>query len=112
MRRLTAWSLGIAFVAGLLGPDAVGVVLTALASFVLAFAFRRAPWHWAVLTLTAWATGAAVGALLTRLGHGVDFAPPRQPGAGLTVLTAYASAFAGAWVSWVATRLEKDRLAG
>lgn len=73
MHRLTAWTLGLAFAAGLLGPDAIGVVFTALATFVLAFAFRRAPWHWAVLSLTAWATGAGVG-VLVKLG-GVKIRP-------------------------------------
>jgi hypothetical protein len=109
MRRLTAWTLGLAFVAGLLGPDAVGVVFTALATFVLAFAFRGAPWRWPVLSLTAWATGAAVGTLLTVLEGGHAFAAPSQAGAGVTVLAAYASAFAGAWVNWVASRLAREQ---
>ena len=108
MRRLTAWTLGLAFVGGVLGPDATGVVFTALATFVLAFAFRRAPWHWAVLSLTAWATGAVVGALLTLFEGGRVFAPS-QAGAGVTVLAAYASAFAGAWVNWVASRLAREQ---
>jgi hypothetical protein len=112
MRRLMAWTLGMAFVAGLVGPDALAVVFTALATFVLAFAFRGTPWRWPVLSLTAWATGAGVGALLTLLEGGHAFAAPSQAGAGVTVLAAYASAFAGAWVRWVATRLEKDRLPG
>ena len=109
MRRLTAWTLGIAFVAGLLGPDALSVVLTALATFVLAFAFRRAPWHWAVLSLTAWATGAAVGALLTVFESGHAFASPSRVGAGVTVVAAYVSAFAGAWLNWVASRLRREQ---
>ena len=109
MRRLTAWTLGLAFAAGLLGPDALSVVVTALATFVLAFGFRRAPWHWAVLSLTAWATGAGVGALLTLLEGGHAFAAPSQAGAGVTVLAAYASAFAGAWVNWVASRLAREQ---
>lgn len=98
----------MAFVGGLLGPDALSVVLTALASFVLAFVFRRAPWRWAVLSLTAWATGAAVGALLTLFEHGQGLAAPSQAGAGVTVLVAYVSAFAGAWVNWVASRLARQ----
>ncbi len=107
MRRLTAWTLGLAFVGGALGPDATGVVFTALATFVLAFAFRRAPWHWAVLSLTAWATGAGVGAVLTLFEQGHYFVPPSRTGAGVVVLAAYASAFAGAWVNWVASRLAR-----
>jgi len=109
MRRLAAWTLGLAFVGGVLGPDVTGVVFTALATFVLAFAFRRAPWHWAVLSLTAWATGAAVGALLTLFEGGRVFASPSQAGAGVTVLAAYASAFAGAWLNWVASRLAREQ---
>jgi hypothetical protein len=104
-----AWTLGVAFAAGLLGPDAVGVVFTALGTFVLAFACRRAPWRWAALSLTAWATGAAVGALLTLLEHGHNLAPPSQAGTGVIVLTAYVSAFAGAWVNWVASRLPREQ---
>ncbi len=109
MRRLTAWTLGLAFVAGLVGPDAIGVVFTALAAFVLAFGFRRTPWHWAVLSLTAWATGAAVGVLLTLLGSGHAFAAPSQAGAAATMLAAYASAFAGTWVNWVASRFVRQQ---
>lgn len=110
MRSLTAWSLGLAFVAGLLGPDTLGVVVTALATFVLAFAYERAPWRWAVLSLMAWATGAAVGILLTLLEGGHDFGTPSQGGgAGITVVAAYASAFAGAWVNWGARRLVRQR---
>ncbi len=70
MRRLTAWPLGIAFIGGLLGPDAIGAVFTALAAFVLAFALRRPPWRWGLLCVAAWASGTVVGALLTILGHG------------------------------------------
>lgn len=109
MRSLLAWALGFSFAAGLLGPDALAVACTALATFVLAFAFGHAPWRWAILSLTAWASGAAVGALLTLLEHGNDFAAPSHAGAGVTVLTAYASAFAGAWVSWVASRLARQQ---
>jgi hypothetical protein len=109
VRRLTAWTLGLAFVGGVLGPDATGVVFTALATFVLVFAFRRAPWRCPVLTLTAWATGAAIGALLTLLEGGHAFVAPSQAGAGVTVLAAYASAFAGAWVNWVASRLAREQ---
>lgn len=109
MRGLTAWSLGLAFIAGLLGPDAFGVASTALATFVLAFASGRAPWRWAVLSLTAWATGVAVGMLLTLLFAVHGFAGPSQGGAGITVVAAYASAFAGAWVNWGARRLVRPR---
>jgi len=109
MRRLAAWTLGLAFAAGLLGPDALGVVVTALATFVLAFAFRYAPWRWAVLSLTAWAAGAAVGLLLTLLEGGHGFAAPSQAGAGVTVLAAYAGAFAGAWLNWIASRLARQQ---
>ena len=77
-----AWSLGIAFVGGLLGPDVVGVVLTTLGTFVLAFALRRTPWHWAVLSLTAWASGSVVGEVLARLSNGHDFYAPSVVGAG------------------------------
>ena len=108
MRRLMAWTLGIAFVAGLHGADALAVVFTALSTFVLAFGFPRAPWRWAVLSLTAWATGAGVGRLLTLLGGGHDFAAPSGAGAGVTVLAAYLSAFAGAWVCWAASRLARQ----
>jgi len=108
MRLFTAWTLGLAFVAGLVGPDALSVAFIALATFVLAFAFRRAPWHSAVLGLTAWATGGAVGRVLTLLGGGHDFAAPSGAGAGVTVLTAYLSAFSGAWVRWAASRLPRQ----
>ena len=103
--RLSAWTLGIAFIGGLLGPDALGVVFTAFATFVLAFASQRPPLRWAVVSLTAWATGAAVGALLTLLEGGHDFASPSQAGAGVTVLAAYASALAGTWVKWASSRI-------
>jgi hypothetical protein len=103
-----AWTLGIAFVAGLLNP-AFGVIVTAISTFVLAFAFRRAPWRWAVLSLTAWATGAAVGMLLTRMDGAYDFAGLSQASAGVTVLTAYLSAYAGAWLNWVASRVVREQ---
>ena len=110
MRRLTAWTLGLAFIAGLLGRDTLGVVGTALATFVLAFAYGRQPWRWAVLSLTAWATGAAVGILLTLLEDGHHFATPSPGGgAGITVVAAYASAFAGAWLNWGTRRLVRQR---
>jgi hypothetical protein len=104
-----AWALGMAFVTGLLGPDALSVVGVALATFVLAFGSRRAPWHWSGLALTAWASGAGVGMLLARLGGGHTFASPSAGGAGVTVLAAYASAFAGAWVRWLASRVVAHR---
>jgi hypothetical protein len=109
--RLTAWMMGVAFAAGLLGPDALGVVVTALVAFVLAFVYGRAPWRWAILSLTAWATGAAVGAVLTLFERGHDFAAPSQSQAiaGVTVLAAYASAVAGAWLNWVASRLHREQ---
>ena len=109
MRRLAAWAVGLAFAAGLLGPDALGVVATALATFVLAFAFRYAPWRWAVLSLSAWAAGAAVGLLVTLLEDGHGFAARSQAGAGVTVVAAFASAFAGAWLSWIASRLARQQ---
>jgi uncharacterized membrane protein YjjB (DUF3815 family) len=100
MRRLTDWSLGVAFVAGLLGPNRLGVVVTALATFALAFTFGRAPWRWPVLTLTAWATGAAVATLLNLLESSHE---------ATTVVAAYASAFAGAWLNWGARRIVRER---
>jgi hypothetical protein len=109
MRRLATWTVGLAFAAGLLGLDALGVVATALATFVLAFAFRYAPWRWAVLSLTAWAAGAAVGLLLTLLEGGHGFATRSQADAGVMVLAAFASAFAGAWLSWIASRLARQQ---
>ena len=108
MRRFMAGALGIAFGAGLLNP-VLGIFFTALATFVLAFAFHRAPWHWAVLSLTAWATGAALGALLTLVEGGRDFSLLSQADPGATVLAAYVSAFAGAWVRWVASRLVRQQ---
>ena len=109
MRRLTAWTLGIGFIGGLLGPDAIGAVFTALAAFVLAFALRRPPWRWGLLCVAAWASGTVVGALLTILGHGRTSVPPSQAGAGVTVLAAYASAFAGSWLNWIASRLIREQ---
>jgi len=103
-----AGTLGIAFGAGLLNP-VFGVFFTALATFVLALAFRRAPWHWAVLSLTAWATGTAVGALLTLVEGGRDVSSSSQAYTGVTVLATYVSAFAGAWVRWVASRLVRQQ---
>jgi hypothetical protein len=109
MRRMMAWTTGIAFLGGVCGPDAVGVLLTAFAAFVQAYAFRRAPWRWAVLAITAWAVGAGMGAFLNLLGaNGANIsAPPSQVGAGVTVLIAYASAFAGYSLSWAASRIAR-----
>ena len=106
MRRMMAWTTGIAFLGGVCGPDAVGVLLTGFAAFVLAYAFRRAPWRWAVLAITAWAVGAGMGAFLNLLGANIS-APPSQVGAGVTVLIAYASAFAGYSLSWAASRIAR-----
>jgi len=100
------WALGIAFVAGLMSP-AVAVVCTALATFVLAFASPRAPCRAALLSLTAWGAGIAVSALLNLLNNH-EFASRTELVSGITVLTAYTSAFAGAWVSWVASRLTRQ----
>jgi hypothetical protein len=100
MRYLTACTLGLAFGAGLLGTEALGLVVVALATFVLAFAYGRAPWRWATLSLAAWATGVGLGFLLTLLKEG---------GAGVTVATVYASAFAAAGVNWGARRLVRQR---
>lgn len=104
-----AWALGVAFITGLLGPDALSVVGAAFAAFVLACGFRRTPWHWASVSLMAWASGAMIGMLLDRLGGGHTFAPPSQAGAGVTVLAAYVSGFAGAWVRWLASRVVAHR---
>ena len=106
MRRLLAWTSGIAFVGGVCGPDAVGVLLTGLAAFVQAYAFRRAPWRWAVLAITAWAVGAGLGAFVDLLGGAIS-APPSRIGGGVTVLVAYASAFAGCSLSWAASRIAR-----
>ena len=101
-----AWSTGIAFLGGVCGPDAVGVLLTGFAAFVQAYAYRRAPWRWAVLAVTAWAVGAGMGAFLNLLGDPVS-ARPSQAGAGVTVLIAYASAFAGCSLNWAASRIAR-----
>lgn len=106
MGRLLAWTSGIAFVGGACGPDSVGVLCTGLAAFVQAYAFRRAPWRWAVLAITAWAMGAAVGTILNRLGGDISAAPSRV-GAGITVLMAYTSALAGVSLRWAATRIAR-----
>ena len=107
---MVPWALGIAFVAGLMSP-AVAVLCTALATFVQAFASPRAPWRAALLSLTAWGAGIAVSALLNLLNNH-DFVFPSELVGGITVLTAYTSACAGAWVNWVAARLGKDRSLG
>lgn len=100
MRYLTACTLGLAFGAGLLRPEELGVVVIALATFVLAFASGHAPWRWATLSLTAWAMGIGLGLLLTLLQEG---------GPGVTVAAVYASAFAAAGVNWGARRLVRPR---
>jgi hypothetical protein len=51
MRYLTACTLGLAFGAGLLSTESLGVVVIALATFVLAFAYGHSPWRWATLSL-------------------------------------------------------------
>jgi hypothetical protein len=101
---MLAWTSGIAFVGGVLGSDAFAVLCTSLAAFVQAYAFRRAPWRLAVIAITAWALGTGVGALLALLGSGAS-AGPSAPGAGVIVLSAYASALAGALLRWTAVRL-------
>lgn len=106
MRRLLAWTSGIAFVGGVCGPDAVGVLFTGLAAFVQAYAFRRAPWRWAVLAITAWAVGAGLGAFVNLLGGAISASPSRV-GTGVIVLIAYASAFAGCSLSWAASRIAR-----
>jgi len=108
MRRLLAWTSGIAFVGGVCGPDAVGVLCTGLAAFVQAYASRRAPWRWGVLAITAWAVGAGLGAFVDLLGGAIS-APPSRAGAGVTVLMAYASALAGASLKWATLRIARQR---
>ena len=100
MRYLTACTLGLAFGAGLLGTEWLGVVVIALATFVLAFAYGHAPWRWATLSLAAWAMGVGLGVLLTMLEEG---------GPGVTVAAVYASAFAAAGVNWGARRARRAR---
>ncbi|HKA58552.1 MAG TPA: hypothetical protein VKD28_08040 [Gemmatimonadales bacterium] len=100
MRYLTACTLGLAFGAGLLGTEALGVVVLAIATFALAFAHGHAPWRWATLSLAVWAMGIGLGFLPTLLKEG---------GAGVTVAMVYASAFAAAGVNWGARRLVRQR---
>jgi hypothetical protein len=49
-----------------------------------------------------------VSALLNLLNNH-DFAFPSELVGGITVLTAYTSAFAGAYVNWVASRLTRQQ---
>ena len=99
MRYLTACILGLAFGLGLLGTESPDVVVIAFATFVLAFASGHAPWRWATMSLTAWATGLGLGVLLSLLD---------ESGAGFVVAAVYGSAFAAAGVNWAARRLVRQ----
>lgn len=104
----TRWALAIAFLGGLVGGDAVSVVLAALGAFVLGTVMQRTPWHAAILVVAAWAAGTAVGALLNFVSAARGLQPPSQLGSGLTVLAAYASAGAGIALAWISSRLTRE----
>ena len=101
----TLWGLAIAFFGGLVGADGLGAIFVALAAFIQACAVRRAPWRWAILSVSAWVAGGGVGMLLDVLAKSAVLPDPTQLGTGLTVIAAYAGALAGASLNWVASRM-------
>ena len=108
MRNSTAWALAIAFLGGLVGGDVISAVLVALGAFAQSMTMPRTPWRAAILVVASWAAGTGVAALLNLLGGAQGLEPPSQLGSGLSVLAAYASACAGAALTWASLRLRRD----
>ncbi len=106
---MTKWPLAIAFLGGLVGGDAISAVFVALGAFAQSTTMPRTPWRAAILVVAGWAAGTGVAALLNLVGGAQGLAPPSQLGSGLTVIAAYASAGAGAALTWVSLRLSRNR---
>lgn len=106
MSSLLAWTSGLAFVAGVVSPYDIAILFVGGAAFVEAHAYRRSPWRWSVLTLTAWAVGTGARALV-----GLLVGDPRialSPTWISEIVTiAYTGAFAGASLKWATARIAR-----